>query len=925
MPEEAEAAPGEPDPRADEPEPAPVDAPVLDTAAGASAEALSEAEDLPPLASAPALAGEPDGHEDAPVPASPETTAAAEARADDDAIEEPSPAPDATGQDDATLLGFDARALHAEIDGAQTADDEEPSAGLEPPSLPELPELPSLSPSADDPTTDFRPAADVDDAALEPDVPGDEADDEAGDDDDGARSSDTVMTAIPAELLAAARGDAEQASPEADSDDSPSSIEDAIRAFAEAPIAPDLGEVETDLTEIADEDRPIPRTSLARVETRKAPAFEPLGMIVERQGPDISNRNTDDGDEVPPSDTVIGPLPSLDPPRLEPAPMAEAPPELEWDEGLPRGDDGRPFFAGSVELLDRPAGLGRAAPPRRNAGPVAPAPAPSGPIAPARIAPSGPVAPAPGLGRPSAGARPTGASSAPPPSEPVPLGPVSPRPSEPVPLGSIAPPPAPPLPPMPSFGHGSIGADAPMPGATFVGVVTGNPFAPPTRNASGPPRPRSSIAPLPDGAPLFGRPSEPASVPILTGVPSEPPPASRPSVPVFAGVPSEPPPSRPSIPARVVTGVPSEPPPAFGAKGSGPSAPTWAPPAPDVDPDFEIPVAPSPLGGSPDPFAPPPAGDGVDFAAVPSTPSFSPPPRPASVAPRAASVPPRAASVPPRPSSGPVPRPSAGPGSFDPFGAPPPRSSGVGGVAIAVGVVVLVLLGAGLWFAFGRTGDGTTTAARRPETATPALAPAIAPAPSPRVEPPAPPSRTSVIIPDSDPRADALRKIYLGEDPGAARIEAPEPPDRGASARDRAAERREAREAARAAELLVGRETPAGRRAAVDDEEPDGYDDDAVLTSADEAIPVEGDAPLEAADEIPSAPGQLVVNVIPWGRVFVDGKDRGFPPVFVDGIPPGPHELRIERDGFETVVRTIEVRAGRRQVIHIRLGGEAKP
>ena len=76
---------------------------------------------------------------------------------------------------------------------------------------------------------------------------------------------------------------------------------------------------------------------------------------------------------------------------------------------------------------------------------------------------------------------------------------------------------------------------------------------------------------------------------------------------------------------------------------------------------------------------------------------------------------------------------------------------------------------------------------------------------------------------------------------------------------------------------------------------------------------------LEPADELPDVPTQLVVNVIPWGQVFIDGEDHGYPPVFIDATQPGVHHIRVERTGFDRVTREVTVTEGTRKIVHIRL------
>jgi len=67
-------------------------------------------------------------------------------------------------------------------------------------------------------------------------------------------------------------------------------------------------------------------------------------------------------------------------------------------------------------------------------------------------------------------------------------------------------------------------------------------------------------------------------------------------------------------------------------------------------------------------------------------------------------------------------------------------------------------------------------------------------------------------------------------------------------------------------------------------------------------------APVERRAE----PAMLSVNAIPWGSVYLDGRPVGNTPQIDIAMPPGPHRLRVEREGFRPYDRIIEVASGQR-------------
>lgn len=60
----------------------------------------------------------------------------------------------------------------------------------------------------------------------------------------------------------------------------------------------------------------------------------------------------------------------------------------------------------------------------------------------------------------------------------------------------------------------------------------------------------------------------------------------------------------------------------------------------------------------------------------------------------------------------------------------------------------------------------------------------------------------------------------------------------------------------------------------------------------------------------PQAPARLAINATPWGLVYVDDRLVGNTPITTLTLPAGTYRLRVERDGFNPVERTIQLAAG---------------
>jgi len=69
-------------------------------------------------------------------------------------------------------------------------------------------------------------------------------------------------------------------------------------------------------------------------------------------------------------------------------------------------------------------------------------------------------------------------------------------------------------------------------------------------------------------------------------------------------------------------------------------------------------------------------------------------------------------------------------------------------------------------------------------------------------------------------------------------------------------------------------------------------------------------APPARARPLPGAPGRLFVSATPWGQLYVDDELVGNTPRAAVPISPGPHRLRVVRDGFQPYEQAIRVAPG---------------
>jgi len=75
------------------------------------------------------------------------------------------------------------------------------------------------------------------------------------------------------------------------------------------------------------------------------------------------------------------------------------------------------------------------------------------------------------------------------------------------------------------------------------------------------------------------------------------------------------------------------------------------------------------------------------------------------------------------------------------------------------------------------------------------------------------------------------------------------------------------------------------------------------------------------------APGLLQVAVVPWGTVFVDGREVGDTPLDRISLPAGSHVVRIRHPAYEIVERQVTVVPGQtaKLVVNLPRDGRRKP
>ena len=54
--------------------------------------------------------------------------------------------------------------------------------------------------------------------------------------------------------------------------------------------------------------------------------------------------------------------------------------------------------------------------------------------------------------------------------------------------------------------------------------------------------------------------------------------------------------------------------------------------------------------------------------------------------------------------------------------------------------------------------------------------------------------------------------------------------------------------------------------------------------------------------------GSVAINSKPWANVYLDGNLKGQTPTRIEGVSAGEHQVKIVRDGYAEITRTITVK-----------------
>jgi len=65
--------------------------------------------------------------------------------------------------------------------------------------------------------------------------------------------------------------------------------------------------------------------------------------------------------------------------------------------------------------------------------------------------------------------------------------------------------------------------------------------------------------------------------------------------------------------------------------------------------------------------------------------------------------------------------------------------------------------------------------------------------------------------------------------------------------------------------------------------------------------------------------GKIIVNAVPWGNVYLDGVLKGQTPITIQDIPARAHEIKISREGYTDVIKTIDIKTGGSELISVKM------
>jgi serine/threonine protein kinase len=64
---------------------------------------------------------------------------------------------------------------------------------------------------------------------------------------------------------------------------------------------------------------------------------------------------------------------------------------------------------------------------------------------------------------------------------------------------------------------------------------------------------------------------------------------------------------------------------------------------------------------------------------------------------------------------------------------------------------------------------------------------------------------------------------------------------------------------------------------------------------------------------------KIIVNAVPWGNVYLDGVLKGQTPITIQNIPARAHEIKISREGYTDVIKTIDIKTGGSELINVKM------
>jgi serine/threonine protein kinase len=65
--------------------------------------------------------------------------------------------------------------------------------------------------------------------------------------------------------------------------------------------------------------------------------------------------------------------------------------------------------------------------------------------------------------------------------------------------------------------------------------------------------------------------------------------------------------------------------------------------------------------------------------------------------------------------------------------------------------------------------------------------------------------------------------------------------------------------------------------------------------------------------------GKIIVNAVPWGNVYLDGTLKGQTPITIQNIPARTHEIKISREGYTDIIKTIDIKTGASELISVKM------